>query len=376
MTAARPARGWARIATGVVSAIVLFAGLPIRPALAAPPSVTINDVSVTEGAVNTTTLARFTITLSAAARKPVNVKWIAQSGSAVAGDDFVPVASTATIRKGATTKKIAVTVNGDDLYEGDETFIVHLISAKGASIADANGTGTILDDDPVPTISIANASVLEGTDPLNTTPLSFDVTLSGKSSQDVTVDYASADGTAFQPGDYGAVSGPLSWPAGTEGTQQVTVQVVADLIDEPDEVFTADLNNATGLSVTGKASADGIILDDDLPSPPPPGGKETSTTTLKVVKKHLKTLAMGLVTPAHTGLKVTVTLYRRKSGHWRVVGSKHPVLGTAVDPNHDGIYSSPYKASFKKILGRQKIVVKFAGDADHFGSKASKIFKR
>jgi Calx-beta domain len=279
--------------------------------------VTVNDISVTEGAANTTTVARFTLTLSATARKPVNVRYS------------------------------TITVNGDDLYEGDDTFTLHLINAKAATIADADGVATIVDDDPVPTISIENAAVLEGTAALSTTPLSFDVTLSGKSSQDVTVDYASADGSALQPADYGSVSGTLTWPAGTQGTQQVTVQVVADFVDEPDETFAVGLTNATGLSVlAAKDTADGIILDDDLPSPPPPGGKESSTTTLKVVKKRLKTLAIGSVTPARTGLKVTVTLYRRKSGHWRVVGSKHPLLGTAVDPDHDGIYSSPYKAIF------------------------------
>jgi hypothetical protein len=274
---ARSARAWARIAVSLLSAVAVFAALPIRPALAAPPSVSINDVSVTEGAQGTTTLARFTLTLSAAARKPVNVKYITNSGSAVAGSDYVPTSGTATIKKGTTTRKVVITVNGDNVYEGDETFTLHLISAKGASIATPNGTGTIVDDDPVPTITIANASVLEGTDALNTTPLSFDVTLDGKSSEDVTVDYASADGTASQPGDYGPVSGTLTWPAGTQGTQQVTVQIVADPDDEADaETFTVGLTNPTGLSVFGKATGDGIILDDDLPSPPPPAGAPPS----------------------------------------------------------------------------------------------------
>jgi hypothetical protein len=370
-TARRTAR---RLATIGLSALVALTGLPmLHAAAAAPPSVSVDDVTVTEGAAGSTVIARFTLTMTAPTRKPVGVNFTTQDDTATAGSDYVMLSGTATIKKGSTTKKVAITVNGDDLYEGDEAFVVHLKSAHGASIGDGNGIGTIVDDDPLPSISISNASVLEGTG--GTTPLSFDVRLDRKLGSDVTVDYASTDDTATDPGDYTAVSGTLTWPAGTDGVQSVSVDVQGDSADEPDETFTITLSNETGGATIARATATGIILDDDLPNPPPPT-PDPSTTTLKVAKRRTKTLAIGAVTPAHTGLTVTVTLYKRKSGHWAIVATKHPILGTATDKDGDGIYSSPYKATFKRLRGRQKIVVRFAGDVDHQASSASKKFKR
>ena len=64
---------------------------------------------------------------------------------------------------------MAITINGDTAVEPDETFHVDLASASGATIADAQGQGTIVNDDTIvpptpPTLSINNVSVQEGGD--------------------------------------------------------------------------------------------------------------------------------------------------------------------------------------------------------------------
>jgi len=366
-----------RAAAVAVSTLVALMGAPLTHALAAaPPNVTISDANVVEGGAGSTIVAKFQLTMDATARKPVGVKWTTQDGTATAPSDYVAASGTANIKKGKTTAFIKVTVNGDDLYEGDETFTVHLTHARGASIADADGLGTIKDDDAQPSVSISNASVLEGTDAVNPTPLSFDVTMTGMSASDVTVDYGTSDGTATQPADYASTSGTLTWPSGTNGTQQVTVNVVADAIDEPDtETFTVTLSNVTGGAALGNNPATGIILDDDLPAPPVP---TDTTTTVKALKRKAVTIAHGAVTPAHTGLTVTVRWYKwsKKTRHWKLLATKTPTLGTAADPDGDGIYASGYRAKFKKIRGRQKFVVNFAGDSDHNPSSAVVRFKR
>jgi hypothetical protein len=350
----------------------VLGALPLQHASAAPPpTVAIGNASVTEGGAGTTAVVRFQLTLSAAARKSIGVRFATQDGTAKAAEDYVASNGTVTFHKGTATRRIAITVIGDDVYEGDETFTVHLSHARGASIATSDGTATIGDDDPVPTIRISNASVIEGTG--TTTPLAFDVTLTGASTTDVTVDYATADDTASSPGDYVADGNTLTWGAGTAGTQAITIDVVADAADETDEVFDVTLSNVTGGAVIGHGDAIGVILDDDLA---PAATPDPSITTLNVISKKHKTLAKGLVSPAHTGLTVNVTLYRKASGHWKLIATKHPVLGTAVDGDHDGTFSSPYKAAFKRLRGRQRIVVQFAGDADHLASSASKKFRR
>jgi hypothetical protein len=52
-----------------------------------------------------------------------------------------------TFPAGTTTRTITVQINGDALVEGDETLLVNLASPSNATIADAQGQGTIVNDD-------------------------------------------------------------------------------------------------------------------------------------------------------------------------------------------------------------------------------------
>jgi len=116
---------------------------------------------------------------------------------------------------------------------------------------------------PLPTLSINSVSLPEGNS--GTTAFVFTVTLSAASASTVTVNYATADGTATAPGDYAATSGTLTFAPGVT-TQTVTVNVVGDTTPEGNETFTVTLSaptNATIASGTGT----GTILDDDAVAP-------------------------------------------------------------------------------------------------------------
>jgi CSLREA domain-containing protein len=118
----------------------------------------------------------------------------------------------------------------------------------------------------LPTLSINNVSQNEGNS--GTTPFVFTVTLSAASASTVTVNYATADGTATAPSDYAATSGTLTFAPGVT-TQTITVNVVGDTTPEPNETFTVNLStpaNATIAAGTGT----GTIVDDDAAPPPPP----------------------------------------------------------------------------------------------------------
>ena len=88
-------------------------------------------------------------------------------------------------------------VNGDTLDEPTRRSASTSHPAN-ATIADARASGTITDDDDPPTLSINDVTVTEGDS--RTTTATFTVTLSAASGQTVTVDYATADGTATAPG--------------------------------------------------------------------------------------------------------------------------------------------------------------------------------
>jgi YD repeat-containing protein len=112
----------------------------------APPSISINDVSVTEGASGSTP-AVFTVSLSAASGKVVQVAYVNWNGTALAGPDYQFTSGTLTIEPGAISAQITVPVFGDGIFEPNEVFYVHLSAPVNATIADDTGVGTILNDD-------------------------------------------------------------------------------------------------------------------------------------------------------------------------------------------------------------------------------------
>ncbi|MDX6385386.1 MAG: hypothetical protein QOK48_2959, partial [Blastocatellia bacterium] len=160
----------------------------------APPNLTINDVTVTEGNSGTIT-ATFTVSLSAAAPSTdVTFDIATQNSTATAGSDYVARTLTSQIiPAGQTSYTFSVTVNGDTAIESNETFFVNVTNVSGATVADGQGIGTITNDD-LPTLSINDISANEGNS--GTTTFSFTVNLSAPSPAAVTFDIATADNTA------------------------------------------------------------------------------------------------------------------------------------------------------------------------------------
>jgi hypothetical protein len=117
------------------------------------PALSIDDVTVTEGNAGSAT-ALFTVTRSGPADTEVTVSYATANGSATAGIDYAATSGSLTFAVGQTTQTIPVTVHGDTVYEGDETFLVNLSGASGAVIADGQGVGTIRNDDVAGTISV------------------------------------------------------------------------------------------------------------------------------------------------------------------------------------------------------------------------------
>ena len=166
--------------------------------------------------------------------------------------------------------QITVMVNGDTTYEPNETFTVHLLNASGATISDADGTGTITNDDAEPTFTVDDVTEYEGNS--GQTPFIFTITKNGASGQSSVVSYATVSGTATTgDNDYVATSGMLTFGP-NDTTMQVTVFVNGDTNVEPDETFSLVLTSVVnnGIRVVNGALPSGLgtILNDDLAPPP------------------------------------------------------------------------------------------------------------
>lgn len=222
------------------------------------PEVAISDVVITEPDTGTVA-ARFEITLSRPSNRPVTVTWTTNPVTASAGADFVSTGGSLTIASGLTAGMVEVEILADLLDELDETFLVELSAATGGQLADAQGLGTILDNDPTPILTVADASVVEGD--AGTTTLVFNIGLSSPSSFPVTVDYQTVAASATNVDDYEPISGRLSFAPGALSTT-LSVLVVGDDFDETNENFQLELTNPDQ-ALPGDLSALGTIVDDD-----------------------------------------------------------------------------------------------------------------
>jgi outer membrane protein assembly factor BamB len=238
-------------------------------------TITIADASVAEGNAGPTSLV-FDLTLSQPTPLTVTVEWATQDDTATTADsDYVGVVGgVVTFPPGAVSQTLTVDVVGDLKYEADETFFVNLTNPTNADIADAQAVGTILNDEPLPLISVNDVSLLEGDAGPDSTSFVFTVALDRLSSTDVQANWATtpvgATATAgpLPAGDYSPAGGTVTVPAGSlSETLTVAVTVHGDLASEADEAFYVELSSPVGAALLKPRGA-GIILNDDAPTPP------------------------------------------------------------------------------------------------------------
>jgi hypothetical protein len=210
----------------------------------------------------------FQLTLSDESALPVSVQVKTTNGSAtVADNDYEPLppfrvefSPRTPGSAGETTQWFTVSVVGDAKPESNESFYVDLSSPINATLGNTRGTLTILDDDNR-TLSINDVSVQEGNS--GTTSAMFTVTLSRESSQPVSVNVYTQNGSASAPGDYVAIPSTTIVFEPGQTVQQVYVDVKGDTTKEGNETFYVKLSapvNATIADATGI----GTIMNDDI----------------------------------------------------------------------------------------------------------------
>jgi hypothetical protein len=185
------------------------------------------------------------------------------SGSAAAGLDFASKSARLTFQPGgATVARVSIALTNDALFEANEQFFVNLSSASGATIADAQGTATIVDNDAPATgrLSITGVRSTEG-NAATGKKYSFAVRLAAPVAHTVSVQYETADGTATSGHDYRAARGTLNFAPG-ETTKYVSVTVYGDRVKEGHEAFLVWLSQPVGATLAS-SYAIGTLLNED-----------------------------------------------------------------------------------------------------------------
>ena len=130
-----------------------------------------------------------------------------------------------------------------------------------------------------PTVSVADATMLEGADGI--TNLVFTVSLSAGAKRLTVVPFRTVDGTAtIADSDYVATSGSVTFRVG-QRTAAITVPVRGDLKVEADETLQVVLGTPTNATL-GRATATGAIRNDDQPPAEPPSPPTTGSWTVFV----------------------------------------------------------------------------------------------
>ncbi len=211
--------------------------------------------------------AGFTVMLDNPVSQPIGLSWEVTGGMVdpTMPNDFDATTGTVSFSALSTTTTITVRTKEDEVVEPAENFKVNLATTTmiaNVSFADGEATGSITNDDTA-SITIADASAAEGNG------VDFVVTLSKPVAQEVSLTWATTDGTAEAPGDYTATtSGMVMFPANSaaEATMTVTVDTAEDEVVEPDEMFTVTLATSTQLLAGvsfGRDEATGTITNDD-----------------------------------------------------------------------------------------------------------------
>ena len=222
---------------------------------------------------------------------PVVVRYATVDGTAVAGTDYTREVTTDqtynvfSIPANRDTGIIRIPITDNQVYgPAKKTFTLQLTNQNNKASLDGDATpltatGSIIDDDPKPVVSVAGpAGDLSYVSEDKKGPVTFTLTLTGRSAADVTVDYATGQaqvlsGLAARQGitpatageDYTAATGIVTFSPG-DATKQVTVQLTDDDVSEDTEFFGFKISNAKNAQLRNDATeevADVGLLDDD-----------------------------------------------------------------------------------------------------------------
>jgi len=235
--------------------------LALRPA---PTGPTVNWTTSSQSSAGESGTLTVTAQLSASFGSDITVPFTVSGTATGGGTDYSITASPITITAGSTTGSATITITPDTLDENNETVILTMgTPSAGTAGATTVHTATITDDDVPPTVQFVSAS---GSGDEATTPATATATLSAASGLTVTVAYATANGSAVQPGDYTSTSGTLTFNPG-ETSKPINVPIIDDAAAELSEDFTVTLSGPTNATLGSPATFTYTIFDNENTPP-------------------------------------------------------------------------------------------------------------
>lgn len=225
-----------------------------------PVRLSITPAEVTEGDIGTASLI-FDLLLDKASTNALSVDYVTEAGSATENVDYTRAEGTLTFQPGEVTQAITIEVIGDDFSEDDEFLRLRLSNLTGGAVFDGSSAlGTIITDEPLARLSIADVGEPEGDSGI--ADQVFTVSLSIASQETVSFDFATSDVTATAGDDYVQTIGAVTIPPG-DLTATIAVPINGDTVNEDDETYVLNLSNVSVNAVVTDSEAKGTIVNDD-----------------------------------------------------------------------------------------------------------------
>jgi Ca2+-binding RTX toxin-like protein len=261
------------------------------------PVVSVREVIVAEGDGYVDLL----FTLDEAAAATTSFSWNTSNGTATAGSDFSTGSGTVSFAAGETQKTVRILLTDDALAEGFESFLVTLGGANGLTLFQNQFLVTLADNEAVaatPGLSVRGGSFDESAG-----TVSFTVVLNAASTQTVTVDWATVDGSAAAGSDYEGATGTLVFAPG-ETVKTVAVVLNDDALAEAVERFGLELSAPVNATLVD-AVAHAVIGANDAPVAATP--RITVTGAVAGESDGWVEIVLTLDAPSASVVSVTVT---------------------------------------------------------------------
>ena len=265
--------------------------------------------------------ATITVIRSGGSDQAVTVDFAASNATAVAGEDYTGTSGTLSWNDYETNAKtFNVPIIDDEVDENNETLTLTLSNPTGGAVLGTTDSAmlTILDNDALLQhgtlqFSVSNYYVWENGGTFNIT-----VTRTNGDDGEVTVDFATADGTAVVGGDYDEFSGMFTWADGETDEKTFGVNIINDTDYESDETINLSLTSPTGGAVLGTNSTAILTINDNEVPPVQNGSLQFSSSAYSVDE---------------TAGQVTITVSRTGGSHGDISVHYETSDGTAAVPD-------------------------------------------
>lgn len=226
------------------------------------PKVGISDSTIVEGSDEQFSYAEFTITRTGAIGDPLTLAYETSYDTA-GSEDLLYVGEWITMEAGEASRTVYIPIHGDKHGESNETFFVNLYSGDIVEITDAQGLGTIVDDDSSFGVIVSNPSFAELDS--GVTAGFFAVELHEPHTEELVLHVRTADGTAIGGSDYSILDQTIVFGPG-ETSILVPVSIFSDVEIEGTEQFALEVYSNVGEPL---AMGTAVIVDNDYLNHPP-----------------------------------------------------------------------------------------------------------